>query len=315
MTSLPTLQGHGGTLPARYWNEFNALGDHCDQTKGLAVLSFGCSVGDELYTIRSRFPGASIFGCEADLDRLKAARERTRGWANVFASEAPELRRRGPFDVIIANSVLMDSNSPGGVDATAWLDVVSLLDEALRPGGVLQIINSNIAFRLHPCASDYVALRHPRVMGSNFASQFDLDGALLAEGVGGLGRSAHLHRHLARPGWGMLHTTDLDDIHFRKGPVSPSRSPLSPAHLDGEVVASGATSYRCAPAGTGASFVDVDVSWQASSDAVLVSRDARRIWFDGKVAAEGQVTFCLTGADANAYVEAMTSRPITPVTT
>lgn len=181
MKSLPTLQAHGGTIPGRYWTEFSALRDLCVLPHSARILSFGCSSGDELFTIREFFPDASIVGCDVDPARVDIAKRRTSGWATVFVATPSAIRDTGPFDIVVANSVLMDSSRQNGVDAQAWLDIVSLLTEALAAGGLLQIINSNIAFRRHPHAKDFAPLEHPLVLGSNFASQFDLDGRFLAE--------------------------------------------------------------------------------------------------------------------------------------
>lgn len=312
MIALPTLQAHGGTLPARYWTEFNALRDHCAQAREPRILSFGCSTGDELFTIRALFPDALIFGCDADADRSNLAQERASPWATVFPADAAALRQHGPFDVVIANSVLMDSGRAGGVDASAWLDVAALLIEAVRPGGILQIINSNIAFRLHPEAAHFTPLQHPLVLGSNFASQYALDGGYLAEGVGGLGRSAHLHRHFARERAAELAFGDLDDIHFRKGPAPFGTSPQTTPNLAGALIAEGAASYRPASGMDNQSAVEVDLAWGATADAVFLSRTARRVWFDGKVVAERRHVRVLEGPDANAFIENMTARPATP---
>lgn len=313
MKSLPTLQAHGGTIPGRCWTEFSALRDLCVLPHSARILSFGCSSGDELFTIREFFPDASIVGCDVDPARVDIAKRRTSGWATVFVATPSAIRDTGPFDIVVANSVLMDSSRQNGVDAQAWLDIVSLLTEALAAGGLLQIINSNIAFRRHPHAKDFAPLEHPLVLGSNFASQFDLDGRFLAEGVAGLGRSAHLHRHVARDHWRDLAHTDLDHVHFEKLPA-PARAPKTKAAdaLSGPIVADGSSSYHSRPAPDASSLVDVYVEWRATAEHVLIKRLARRKWFNGESVCERQHVTYLEGADASAFLESATARPLTP---
>lgn len=312
MTNTPQLQPNGATFPRRYWTEFLALRSYLPAGEDPSILSFGCSLGDELFSLRDLFPMAHLFGCESDPGRLAVARERTASFATTFASDVGELGRHGPFDIVVVNSVLLDSDRPDqGVDAKAWLDVVALLDSVLKPGGLLQVINSNMAFRRHPVAQGYMPLRHPMVAGSNFVSQFDLDGVFLAEGIAGLGRSAHLHRHIARPRWDELEAHDLDDIHFRKagGPDDRGQAPAAVKGLAGMIAASGSASHRPPADPRVTSYVAIDLNWTSTATEVLIERRTQRIWFDGGVAYERLGFVRLADADAQAFIETMTARP------
>lgn len=312
MSTLPTLQDNGATIPFRYWTETKALAQACAPRASLSVLSFGCSSGEELQTLRSAFPHALLFGCEVNAERLAIAREKVGAWAELFPSSPEELLRHGPFDVVTVNSVLLDSSRPNGVDAQAWLDVLASIDAVLAPGGLLQIINSNIAFRRHPVAANYAPLRCHGVIGSNFASQFNLEGRLLAEGVTGLGRSAHLHRHIGTEHWRLLDAHDLDDVHFRKQGGAIPRVEAEPMRANDAIIAHGEVSYTAEQPQAGASYVCARALWQASAAEVWVSRRAQRIWFDGSIAHESHVEMRLTELEGRALLEMASARPVTP---
>jgi chemotaxis methyl-accepting protein methylase len=73
----------------------------------LRVLSFGCSTGEELSTLRAYFPDATIFGCDANSAALQIAKDSARKSAAIlFPSEARHIQSFAPFDIIFAMSVL-----------------------------------------------------------------------------------------------------------------------------------------------------------------------------------------------------------------
>jgi len=286
----------------------------------LAILSFGCSTGEELVTLRRLFPGAQLFGCDIDWSNLAAARVLLGSGATVFASSDAEIRRRGPYDVIVCNSVLLRSSQRGhghaaGIDPSQWLDTVALLDSTLRPGGILQIINSNIPFRYHPVASSYLPLRSPLILGPGFVDQFDLNRRPLCRGVPGTGFSAMLGRHFGDEGWRDLRPSDFHDVHFWKpGPDEPPgrvEDEILPNLAHGATVATGTMTFRPAavPASPNSTYVEVDVHWTATGvDTIRLKRIARRVWFDGSTAWSGETAVDLMSASATVFLESCIGR-------
>jgi hypothetical protein len=315
------LQTNNRTFLGRYWTEHSVLRRYVPSDDGLAVLSFGCSTGEELATLGALFPAARLYGCDVDWHNLRAARALLGRAAIVFESTEREVLRHGPFDVIVCNSVLLQptrlvDGRPRGIDPERWLDAVALLDAALAPGGLLQLINSNIPFRYHPLAAGYDPIRSPLIFGPHFVDQFDLRGRHLCTGVAGAGWSAIVSRHLGEEAWRDLQPSDLHDVHLRKrggpAPLPVVHDECLPNLPHGRSWASGAATYR--PTLTDdtrpSTHLEVDVQWRTVGvDNVRLEREARRIWFDGTVVPAGRAVVEMTGSPATAFIEAMTGRP------
>jgi hypothetical protein len=320
------LQTNNKTFLGRYWTEHTVLRRYVPSDNGVSILSFGCSTGEELAGLQVLFPAARLFGCDIDWHNLQCARALLGDRATIFASADGEVLRHGPFDVILCNSVLMGpttvkSGRKQGIDAARWTDVLGVLAEALKPGGILQIINSNIPFRFHPAAAGFQPLRSPLVLGPNFVDQFDLRGRHLCSGVAGVGWSAVLSRHLGEEAWPDMLPTDLQDVHFCKTgrilvpqPVGGEEIPNLPG---GDCLVGGTMTYRPTPIDDPrpATHIEIDVAWQSvGADGVRLRRSARRIWFDGRVVDLGDSTVEMTGATATAFLEASTGRRSTRLT-
>lgn len=320
VSTAQQLQTNNLTFLGRHWTEHCVLRRYFDSDRDLSILSFGCSTGEELLSMKALFPGARLFGCDVDWHNLLKARALLGNDALVFQSSDAAIRAHGPFDIILCNSVLLASATgpkapPSGISPALWSDVLSLLDSALKPGGVLQIINSNIPFRFHPIHAQYQALPSTLFNGPNFVDLFDLNGVHLCAGVSGVGWSGMLHRHLAREGWKQLIPADLEDIHFRKSGgaelAPPANDERIPNLLACKSLASGTTSYRpTIPSGESASsYTEVDVAWHALGvDAVRLERVAQRIWFDGTHASTKTATVDMTGPEATAFLESTMGR-------
>lgn len=324
---MTQLQTNNKTFLGRYWTEHALLRRYTPSDAGIRLLSFGCSTGEELLSLRALFPGAALFGCDIDWQNLQTARAQLGTSAVIFESTPSQLTAHGPFDVIVCNSVLLQPTrtsahgTKAGIPSSLWLEAVAQLDDALKPGGLLQIVNSNIPFRYHPCAAGYTPLRSALVLGPNFVDQFDVDGQHLCTGVGGGGWSPLTHRHLGEAGWRDLQPTDLHDVHFRKHGGAADDRPIDDERLStlvpGTPVASGTQTYRATidpDDGRPSTHIDVDVHWTTSGvDVVRLERSARRIWFDGSVAWTGTSAVDLTGAAASAFIESALGRRSTRV--
>ncbi len=315
---MPQLQTNGGTFWGRYWTETTVLRRYFEQDDNLAILSFGCSTGEELSTLRALFPNARLFGCDIDWLNLRMARSLMGADAVIFDSTAEQIRLHGPYDIIVCNSVLLSPTVKAGAKRSAispslWLDTVSMLDEALVQGGVLQVINTNIPFRMHPVARNYKVLDSPLILGPHFVDIFSLDGNILCSGVTGTGLSSILNRHLGEEAWSELEPGDLRHVHFRKGngEIAPVLNEIVPNRTAQRSWASGSSTYRTAlPTDPRpASYLEVDVQWDtAGTTAVRLKREVRRVWFDGTVAEAFNTEVDLIGDDAVTYIELVTGR-------
>ena len=113
------------------------------------ILSFGCSIGDELASLRALFPQADIHGCDINPEVLALASATTGHLAEVFLSSEAEILRRGPFDLVCAFSSLclnplpkpevMAKNFP----FAQFQELTELLTQVLAPGGLLALKNTS----------------------------------------------------------------------------------------------------------------------------------------------------------------------------
>jgi Methyltransferase domain len=155
------FQPQGTTAYDRYPEELEAARAAL-ATPTPEILSFGCSSGEELLTLRRRFPGSRIRGLDINPVAVRAARRLVRdagedaaitvGRAGDATGEAPE-----SYDLVLALAVFRHASlNDGPARCDGVLDFVSFehtidgLAASLRPGGVLVIRHAN--FRFTDCA-------------------------------------------------------------------------------------------------------------------------------------------------------------------
>jgi 2-polyprenyl-3-methyl-5-hydroxy-6-metoxy-1,4-benzoquinol methylase len=326
MSNIPQLQTNNKTFLGRHWTEHSVLRRYWPSDKGLRVLSFGCATGEELVSLQLLFPGADLFGCDADWNNVQTARALLGKGACIFDSSYQAIETHGPYDVIVCNSVLLShtvevAGKKMGIDPGLWMEVVGSLDSVVKPGGIVQIINSNIPFRYHPVAASYRALYSPLILSGNFVAQFDPSNRHLCSGVGGTGWSAVVTRHLGEEGWMALQATDLRDIHFRKEggpPIEPVLDEVIPTLPRDKVWASGTMTYRpqLDPDARPSTHTEIDVEWSAVAvDSICLKRVARRIWFDGSTIDQATTSIDMTGPAATGFIESATGRRSSRMTT
>ena len=85
----------------RYPTLFDFLAEVMPQAR--RILSFGCSTGEELVSLRRRFPAAEIVGAEINRRSRRLAAKRTAGDPSTSVV-APE-NVRGKFDLVLALAV------------------------------------------------------------------------------------------------------------------------------------------------------------------------------------------------------------------
>src|SRR4051794_27615770 len=78
----------------------------------LNVLSFGCSIGDELASLKTLFPNARISGCDINPLALEVSQRTMGSFADVFHSSDEAILERGPYHLICAFSALCINPSP-----------------------------------------------------------------------------------------------------------------------------------------------------------------------------------------------------------
>lgn len=181
------------TANNRYPGIFRTVQARILQTRGsgfsqakLKVLSFGCSTGSEISTLRSYFPDAILYGCDVNADALKQASDNLlMDEAILFESSPENLRRYGPFDVIFAMSVLCrfpDSMDPKLHNLKSiysfanFQSAVCVLTDNIREQGLLCLYNTNYSFTDLRVAGEFRVVKSAMVASNGFVDRFNAEG-------------------------------------------------------------------------------------------------------------------------------------------
>lgn len=139
------------------------VGDGADRR----LLSFGCSTGEEVFSLRRYFPAARITGLDVDKRRLRFARRHlARGGGDSgmsFVAGYDARAAEGLYDVILCLSVFRHGWLQGGpLDrCDAWIRfadferVVTGLAHRVKPGGLLALFHGNFRFADTSVSADF----------------------------------------------------------------------------------------------------------------------------------------------------------------
>jgi SAM-dependent methyltransferase len=152
------FQDRSHTQPDRYPWLFEFAKSRLGDSDRLRILSFGCSTGDEVFTLRRYFPGAAIVGIDVDPGNIAVCQDRARseGAQNLTLAVAAttEHERAETFDAIFCLGVLClgDLTALGfeRSDPHFTFDeferTVTDLARCLKPGGLLLFHSTNFRF-------------------------------------------------------------------------------------------------------------------------------------------------------------------------
>jgi len=157
------FQPYTTTSLNRYPDELRAAAEAL-VTEAPRILSFGCSTGEELVSLREAFPGATIHGVDVNPLAVRAARRRVADDPRTTVSRAGEAPD-DTYDVVLALAVFRHAAlndappSCAGVLAFADFDrTVSALGACVVPGGVFVIRHANFRFGDTATASGFEAV-------------------------------------------------------------------------------------------------------------------------------------------------------------
>ncbi|MGM0877058.1 MAG: class I SAM-dependent methyltransferase [Bacillota bacterium] len=142
------------TTPLTYMNRyptiFSACCDYFDSKKDLKILSYGCSTGEEVLTLRRYFPNAHIIGADINKRSLEICRKLHIDEKITFIySTRSEIQKYGPFDAIFCMAVLQ--RNPHDIAAKGISSLKKIypfekferqiieLDELINPQGLLVV--------------------------------------------------------------------------------------------------------------------------------------------------------------------------------
>ena len=158
----------------RYPEIFGQCRDLLQGREDLRILSFGCSTGEEVATLRGYFPTAFIVGADLNPESLRRARtHHADAKIRYVRSDDRALAALGPFDIIFCMAVLQ--RTPHRIEAEGVEDIsaiypfgkfeklVAQLVANLKRGGLLVVEHAfyrvedvRLAVPLRPVASPHL---------------------------------------------------------------------------------------------------------------------------------------------------------------
>lgn len=157
------FQPYGKTSFDRHPRIFSFVQQHLAGVSAPRLLSFGCSTGEEVFTLRRYFPHAEIVGVDINPHSIRLCRKQlslsSDGNIRFELADSPDAEPDSSYDAVFCLSVLRHGDL--GIDTPASCEhlirfadfekLVAGFARVLRPGGYLAIRHSN--FRLADTAS------------------------------------------------------------------------------------------------------------------------------------------------------------------
>jgi Methyltransferase domain len=155
----------------------------------IRILSYGCSTGQECWTLRNYFPNAHVVGLDINERSLCAGRAKnTDPKIEFLPSTSENLMSHGPYDVIFALSVLCRWPETQFVADTSRLypfqkfdHAITRLDSALSVGGLMVILNANYHFSDASVSGRYQGVTGLRLSQYECVHRFSKDNKKIGE--------------------------------------------------------------------------------------------------------------------------------------
>ncbi|MEH7380065.1 methyltransferase domain-containing protein [Bacillus sp. JJ1533] len=159
------------TYMDRYPKIFSACRDYFGNKQDLKILSFGCSTGEEVLTLRRYFPNAQIVGADINKHSLDICRMLPMDDKITFVhSYFSEIKKHGDFDAIFCMAVLQ--RKPHYIASQGITSLKNIypfekfekqireLDELVKEQGLLVVHYTQYSLFDTSVASKYEALGH-----------------------------------------------------------------------------------------------------------------------------------------------------------
>ncbi|MES2989406.1 MAG: class I SAM-dependent methyltransferase [Pseudomonadota bacterium] len=157
------------TSADRYPEVFTAISAHLWRIEHPVILSYGCSDGSEVRSLRRWFPHATIVGLDPNRLMIRQARAHLAlnpdPHIRYVEANTPEVLGDMQFDAILAMAVFRHGDLERFQPVTCaqvlpfsrFAESVALLDKRLKPGGWLSIWNAHFRFEDTATAANFQA--------------------------------------------------------------------------------------------------------------------------------------------------------------
>lgn len=158
------LQRETYTCQDRYPELFGYCRQHFAECASPRILSFGCSTGEEVFTLARYLPHAEIVGADINLWCLKQCAKKNRNARLRFLHRmSREFADAKDFDAIFCMAVFQrtehrtENAQPGdtGLTFERFEAEVAMLDRKLKPGGFFFLDESDFSFEQTHAAARY----------------------------------------------------------------------------------------------------------------------------------------------------------------
>lgn len=180
----------GRTAPDRYPHLFAALRDQLEDEPAPRILSFGCSSGDEVLSLRHYLPRAVLSGIDVNRVRLRQACQKVHD-PRIRLTVAASIAEAGGgiFDAIVCLSVLHRSPllHDWPTDCRPHMTFASFeraildFDSHLAPGGLLLLYHTSFRFMETKAACRYTPLYLVDPLSHDLNKHYDRDNQPILE--------------------------------------------------------------------------------------------------------------------------------------
>jgi len=138
------------------------------------ILSFGCSTGEEAYTLADHYTEAEIVGVDIDQYSIHTARRNNKFKDRVFFHT--EVGGTGLYDLVTCFMVLFALETP--VPRDRWNETVHIVDRHVGMGGLLMVYTSEYDFMSSEVADKYNIVKkwkrtHPKNNKKYFCGYYE----------------------------------------------------------------------------------------------------------------------------------------------
>lgn len=182
---MDSIQKHSHTFMFRQAQQLKTAKSQLSKSKNLSqikILSFGCSIGDEVATLSYYFPESKIYGCDTNRNVADFAQKSVGELGEIFYSSEAGISRRGPFDLIVVSAVLCMHPAPVNFKelfpVEKFDEYIDMIDSNLTNGGILILTNCSYRFCQTDKGADYTTIRSDIVTSNGFVNVYQRDGSL-----------------------------------------------------------------------------------------------------------------------------------------